>query len=78
MQLSGAFGLAILGTLATDRTKQAVADGTAQIPAFVEGFQFACVIAAVIVTTGIAWMLLAAREPKGAEEQAAEVVAEGA
>lgn len=78
MQLSGAFGLAILSTLATDRTKTALTEGTAQVPAFIEGFQFACIVAAVIVTTGFAWMLLAAREPQQSKEKARGAVTEGA
>jgi EmrB/QacA subfamily drug resistance transporter len=78
MQLSGAFGLAVLSTLATDKTKSSIADGAPQAAAFVEGFQLACIVAAVVVTSGIAWMLLAAREPSKSAEKAHEVITEGA
>ena len=84
MQLSGAFGLAILSTLATDKTESSIADGVAPVTAFVDGFQLACVIGAVIATTGIGWMLLAARgeAPESSAEKASDksrdAVAEGA
>jgi EmrB/QacA subfamily drug resistance transporter len=69
-QLAAAFGLAILSTLAADRTKSAIADGSAHIPAFLDGFQLACLVSAVVAATAIALMLLAAREPAGAEQEA--------
>jgi EmrB/QacA subfamily drug resistance transporter len=73
-QLAGAFGLAILSTLAADRTKSAIADGTAKVPAFVEGFQLACIVSAVVVVVGVALVLLAARESQSAEQKAGEAV----
>jgi EmrB/QacA subfamily drug resistance transporter len=78
MQLSGAFGLAILTTLATDRTNTKIADGVARVPAFIDGFQLACIVSAVVVSTGIAWTLLAAREPETTEETIPQGVTEGA
>ena len=78
MQLSGAFGLAILSTLAADKTKSSIADGAQPVTAFVDGFQLACVLSAVIVTTGIAWVLLAAREPTTASGNPPEAITEGA
>jgi MFS family permease len=80
MQISGAFGLAILSTLATDKTKSSIADGVEPVAAFVDGFQLACVIGAVIAATGIGWMLLAARgeAPEKSAEQTRDTVTEGA
>ena len=53
-QVGGALGLAILATLSSDRTNERIADGAAQAPALVDGYQLAFVIAAGFVAVAIA------------------------
>jgi len=53
MQISAALGLAVLGSLSTDRTSMLVAQGVAPSGAVVGGYQFAFVIAAVCLGVGL-------------------------
>jgi hypothetical protein len=54
LQVSAAIGVALFGTLSTDRTRSLVASGDAQLPALLSGYRLAftvgagCVVAALI------------------------------
>ena len=66
MQLSGALGLAVLSTVATDRTNALGAAGHSPADALVGGFHVAYLIAASVVAVGVAIvvaMVRDAREP---------------
>src|SRR3954454_327060 len=58
MQLAGALGLAVLGTVATDRTQSLAASGLGHAAALTGGFHLAFALGAVAVATGIALALL--------------------
>ncbi|HWI22068.1 MAG TPA: MFS transporter [Baekduia sp.] len=64
MQLAGAFGLAVLSSVAADRTAASARDGAGSIEALVNGFQLAYLIGAIAMAAAVALTLLAAREPK--------------
>ena len=67
-QVGGAVGLAVLSTLAIDRTADVAASGAAAPIAAVEGFQLAFTIAAGIAAAGALLALVgirAARPPAG-------------
>jgi hypothetical protein len=51
-QIGGAVGIAVLSTVATTRTEDAVASGTAVPDALVEGFQLAFWVGAAIAVVG--------------------------
>src|SRR5205814_6967720 len=50
-QVGGALGLAVLSTLATDRTQHALTSGFSPPAALVEGFQLAFIVCAAIAAT---------------------------
>jgi MFS family permease len=76
-QIGGALGIAILSTIATTRTGDKVATGTALHPALVDGFTLAFLVGAVIAAVGIlASVLLIRREEL--QQAPAEVKAEPA
>jgi EmrB/QacA subfamily drug resistance transporter len=58
MQIGGALGLAVLGTIATSRTHALAAGGTSPVDSLVGGYQLAFLLAAGICTAGL---LFAAR-----------------
>jgi MFS family permease len=64
MQLAGALGLAVLGTVATDRTRTLVEDGVSRASALTGGYHLAFELGAVAVATGIALALIALRPPR--------------
>jgi predicted MFS family arabinose efflux permease len=68
-QVGGALGLALLWTLATDRTDSVAATGAAPAAALVEGFQLAFTVAAGIAFVGalIALAGIRARRPEASE-----------
>jgi MFS family permease len=78
VQVGGAIGLAVLATLATERTDGLLADGESAASALNSGYHLACVIGAglVIVAIATAVSVLRSRLPEGAAEPAAEPVAE--
>jgi EmrB/QacA subfamily drug resistance transporter len=57
-QVGGALGLAVLSTLATDRTESLAADGTPPASALTQGFELAFALGAGIAVVGaiIAWL----------------------
>jgi EmrB/QacA subfamily drug resistance transporter len=67
MQVAGALGVAVLGTLATNRTASLVADGHSQMSALVSGYHLAFWIAAAcaLAAAGLSRLVLPseAREP---------------
>ena len=61
MQLAGALGLAVLGTVATDRTQTLAASGATHAAALTGGFHLAFTLGAAAVAAGIALALVALR-----------------
>jgi EmrB/QacA subfamily drug resistance transporter len=76
VQVGGAIGLAVLATLATDRTDGLLADGEPAVEALNSGYHLAYLIGAglVIVAIATALSVLRSREPEAALEPAAEPV----
>jgi MFS family permease len=76
VQVGGAIGLAVLATLATDRTDGLLADGEPAVEALNSGYHLAYLIGAGLVMVAIATALsvLRSREPEAALEPAAEPV----
>ena len=69
LQLSAALGLAVLGTIATDRTKSVLHAGHVTLAAAkVDGYHLAFVIAGVCVVTGILVAALVLRTPRAGDE----------
>jgi EmrB/QacA subfamily drug resistance transporter len=64
MQMSAAIGLALLSTLATNRTSTLEAQGRSSISALTGGYQLAFLIAAVFVLVGAILTPLILREPR--------------
>lgn len=76
-QVGGALGLAILATLAADRTTNALTDGVAPAAASVEGFQLAFLVGAGFAIAGAVLAALFVRPPRAvapAEAQAQAAV----
>jgi EmrB/QacA subfamily drug resistance transporter len=65
-QISGAFGLAVLSTIATNHTKGLLADGSTQTAALIGGYHIAFLAGAAAIAAGIvlAFALLRPRTPK--------------
>jgi sugar phosphate permease len=76
-QVGGALGLAILSTLAADRTSNALADGGSAAVAAVDGFQIAFLVGAVFALVGAILAFLFVR-PSQADVEQAEPVPAGA
>jgi len=68
MQLAAALGLAVLGSLASDRTAALVAQGNALKDALTDGYHFAYMLAAVCVGVGLLAAQVVLRSAPGAEE----------
>jgi MFS family permease len=70
-QISGALGLAVLSTLAADRTQGLVADGDDVTSALLGGYHLAFLAGAIAIVAGIvlAIALLRPRDPQRAEER---------
>lgn len=71
MQVGGAVGLAVVTTLATDRTDSLLADGEAAASALNGGYHLAYVIGAVLVFAAAAVALAVLRSPLPGEKDAA-------
>jgi EmrB/QacA subfamily drug resistance transporter len=63
-QVGGALGLAVLATLAANRTTSALTEGTAQAAASVEGFQIAFLVGAGFAAAGAVLAALFVRPPR--------------
>jgi MFS family permease len=70
-QMAAAIGLAVLSTIATNRTKSLVAEGHGLIAALTDGYRMALLIAAACVLVGLVVtpILLRAHEPPEVEEE---------
>ena len=79
-QIGGALGIAVLSTIATSRTEDAVATGTAVPAALVDGFTLAFIVGLAIAALGIVAALVLVRrdELEQAPEQAPEAEPEPA
>jgi MFS family permease len=80
VQVGGAIGLAVLATLATERTEGLLADGESAASALNSGYHLAYVIGAGLVLVGIvvAVSVLRSPVPEAAAHPAAEPIAESA
>jgi hypothetical protein len=73
MQMSAALGLAVLSTIATNRTKSLVAQGHALTSALTDGYRLALLIAAACVLVGLALSPFLLRTNETPEEEAARM-----
>jgi EmrB/QacA subfamily drug resistance transporter len=71
-QIGGALGIAALSTIATSRTDDALAAGTALPSALVDGFTAAFIVGAVIAAVGVAAALVLIRRQDLAQVPAAQ------
>ena len=71
VQVGGAIGLAVLATLATERTGGLLADGASQAAALNSGFHLAYLIGAGVLAVAAIVALVALREPRAAQAPAA-------
>jgi EmrB/QacA subfamily drug resistance transporter len=76
VQLFGAIGLAVLGTVATDHTKALSASGHTLASALTGGYHLAYIVAAVCVTLGIAAAFVVLRPPSATAQQVVDEAAE--
>lgn len=74
-QIGGAFGLAVITTLANSRVEHVVASGAEQVQALTEGFQRGLLIAAIVAGLNLALAVSLARSVVPDEEQLAEAMA---
>jgi hypothetical protein len=72
-QMAAAVGLAVLSTIATNRTKSLVAEGHHALAALTGGYQLALLIAAACVLVGLVLAPFLLRTGETAEEQAVRV-----
>jgi MFS family permease len=65
-QISGALGLAVLSTLATDHTKSLLSAGHAPVGALIGGYQLAFITGAALIGVGavLAYALMRPRKPR--------------
>lgn len=66
MQVSGAFGLAVLGTITSDHTRTLMAQGQSLAGALTAGYQLGFGIAAACVATGLLIVVVVLRTPSAA------------
>jgi EmrB/QacA subfamily drug resistance transporter len=71
VQVGGAIGLAVLATLATERTDGLLADGESTASALNSGYHLAYVIGAVLVAAAIVVAIIVLQPEEAAEEQVA-------
>jgi hypothetical protein len=71
--MAAAVGLAVLSTVATNRTKALVAEGHQVVAALTDGYQLALLIAAGCVLVGLALSPFLLRTNESAEEKAAHM-----
>jgi EmrB/QacA subfamily drug resistance transporter len=64
MQLAGALGIAVLGTLASSRSASLLASGSSQLAALTDGYRLAFEVSAACVMVGIAVATLILRMPR--------------
>jgi MFS family permease len=71
MQVGGAFGLAVLGTISADHTRALVAQGQSIAEAMTAGYQLGFGVAAACVAAGLLIVVLVLRTPARTQTQAA-------
>jgi EmrB/QacA subfamily drug resistance transporter len=77
MQLAGALGIAVLGTLASERSSDLASAGASAAQALTGGYQLAFEIAAAVVTVGIGVAYAVLRMPRERQTQrGSEIVVE--
>ena len=69
VQVGGAIGLAVLATLATERTDSLLADGTARAAALNGGYHLAYLVGAGLVAVALAIAVVVLRSPAAAEDE---------
>ena len=72
-QMAAAVGLAVLSTIATNRTKSLIAQGHDLVGALTDGYQLALLIAAACVLAGLALAPFLLRTDESPEEEAARI-----
>ncbi len=72
-QLAGAIGLAVLSTIAADRTRSLLASGYGAVHSFTVGYQLALYIAAGFVLLGLALAPVLLRTSESPEEERAHI-----
>ncbi len=72
-QLAGAIGLAVLGTIAADRTRSLLASGNGAVHSFALGYQLALYIAAGFVLLGLVLAPILLRTSESPEEERAHI-----
>jgi hypothetical protein len=70
VQVGGAIGLAVLATLASERTEALAADGVANAAALNSGYHLAYLIGAALIGVAIVAALVVLRSPKERAEVA--------
>src|SRR5262249_14056460 len=73
VQISGALGVAVLGTIATHRADALSAQGDSATTALSSGYHLAFVIAAVAVAIGVLVALAVLRSPDGGRAESAAI-----
>jgi MFS family permease len=63
LQMSGAIGLAVLGTISTDHARSLAAEGHAPLDALTGGYQLAFLVGAACVALGAGLALVLLRQP---------------
>jgi EmrB/QacA subfamily drug resistance transporter len=72
-QVGGALGLAVLTTLATERTNGLLEDGDSVASALTEGYQLAFAVGAALLVVAVALAAFVLKSPRPQEEQAPQV-----
>jgi MFS family permease len=67
LQLSAALGVAVLGTLSTDRTQSLVHAGTSHIPALLSGYHLAYAVGVGAITVAVLVAVFTIRNPRRPE-----------
>ncbi|HEV7941827.1 MAG TPA: MFS transporter [Solirubrobacteraceae bacterium] len=76
MQVSGALGVAVLGTISADRSKTLSQQGDPLAKALIGGYHLAFMVAAGMVVVGLATALLTMRSPKASQPETVQRPAE--
>jgi MFS family permease len=69
MQMGGAIGLAVVGTISAEHTRVLVAQGNTFVSALTGGYQLAFLLAAISVAGGLVVVLTVLRSPSGGDRR---------
>lgn len=75
-EVFGLLGVTVLGALLNTRQSAALADGLAPLAAFLDGYRFALIVAAVVVAAGVPISLITLRRTRPAAPRAPEPLPE--